>query len=168
MPRPSRPPKPPQPRKARGGNTLFGCLIFLVIGGGIVLMAVGAFLWGETVWRWADDAWPGGVHAFAVVLGSVFPALVWAFAFSGFRVNSGAGKGRSPLHLSAAVLEGIALVLLLSLVVDTWPPSGRGSSSPSWVFDHHPWVCGTGLAATLAAAAALVVGYIRVSRRAAS
>ncbi|MFK0154925.1 hypothetical protein ACIQVL_14925 [Streptomyces sp. NPDC090499] len=178
--KPRRPRAAPAASRVRGAGTkkarkdrdaLFGCLLFLGIGGGIVLMALGTMLWGDDAWRWAARTWPGGAYAFAVCLGMAAPLLAALFLRALDGMDRKAWKTHPARALGwtlLAVLAVASLLAFLSLAFDAMDSGKRKhrSVAPSWVFAHYPWLWAVGIASTLASAVLLVWLMVALSRRA--
>ncbi|MER5518689.1 hypothetical protein [Streptomyces sp. NPDC002763] len=152
-------------------DALFGCLMFLGIGGGIVLMALGTMLWGDDAWQWAARNWPGGAYAFAVCLGVAAPLLVALFLRTLDGVGRKAWKTSPALALAWTVLAVLAVASLLAFLCLAFDAMDSGkrkhrSVAPSWVFAHYPWLWAVGIASTLASAVLLVWTLVILTRRA--
>ncbi|MEU0966562.1 hypothetical protein ABZ357_14540 [Streptomyces sp. NPDC005917] len=177
--KPRRPKAAPAALRVRGAvkkkekkdlDGLFGCLMFLGIGGGIVLVALGTMLWGDDTWRWAARNWPGGAYAFAMCLGVAAPLLVALF----FRALDGVDRKAWKAHPARAlgwtvlaVLAVAALLPFLSLAFNAMDSGKRkhGSVASSWVFAHYPWLWAVGIASTLASAVLVVWAAVLLVRR---
>ncbi|MEU5311124.1 hypothetical protein [Streptomyces sp. NPDC021562] len=178
--KPRRPRAAPAASRVRGAgvkeakkdrDALFGCLMFLGIAGGIVLMALGTMLWGDDAWQWAARNWPGGAYAFAVCLGMAAPLLGALLLRALEGVDRKAWGSRPALALGRTVLAVLAvasLLAFLSLAFDAMDSGKRKRRSvgPSWVFAHYPWLWAVGIASTLASAVLLVWLLVVLSRRA--
>ncbi|MDG9708057.1 hypothetical protein [Streptomyces sp. DH10] len=144
------------------GEFVFGCLVFLCITGGIVLLAVVDMLWGDDTWQWAAEAWPGGAYAFAACLGVLAPCLVFlsVWSLSSMKWKSWkAHPARTLVRTGLGVTSAAALVPYVSLVFNAQDTGkwGRGrDTAPSWVFSTYPWLWAVGLLSTIVTITALV------------
>lgn len=178
--KPRRPRAAPAASRVRGAgvkkakkdrDALFGCLMFLGIGGGIVLMALVTMLWGDDAWQWAARNWPGGAYAFAVCLGMAAPLLAALFLRALDGMDRKAWRTRPARALGwtvLAVLAVAALLAFLSLAFDAMDSGKRKhrSVAPSWVFSHYPWLWAVGIASTLGSAVLMVWLLVVLGRRA--
>ncbi|RPE41659.1 hypothetical protein EDD90_4750 [Streptomyces sp. Ag109_O5-1] len=133
--RPRRPKAAPAALRYREGDKkkakrsmdgFVGCLGFLVVAGGIVLLALIDEYWGDNTWRWAARNWPGGAYAFAVCLGLTAPVLFAVY----LRAMDGTG-GRSWKARPVRALDSTALAVLAAapLVPFLSSPSTRSTTA---------------------------------------
>lgn len=159
-------PRPAEERR-RKSESVFGCLVFLLLAGLIVLLATLDMLYGDGVWQWAAGSWPGGAYGFAVLVGILGPCLAVLAVRSLSRMRWKTWKqhpARTLGHTALGTLSAAALFPYVILVFNaqdsgTW---GKGEPTPpSWVFSHYPWLWAVGLLAGLVTLAVLVWCFLR-------
>ncbi|MCM1970697.1 hypothetical protein [Streptomyces sp. G1] len=155
-------------------DALSGCLIFLLLAGGIVLLGVFGYFWGDASWQWAARSWPGGAYGFAIALGLLIPCLLALCLLC-----LGKAEWRSwrqhlvrTLAMTALSIVSAAAFALGLLVASITIDDGRGryghETEPSWAFVTYPWLWAVGLLSslvTVVAGVSAVALYFKVTRK---
>lgn len=158
-------------KRSSKGDTLFGCLVFLVFTAVVVLLALLDLSWGDETWEWSADTWPGGAYGFAMFLGTLVPCVVTAFFMAVSRTAWKSWKAhriRSFGFTLLAVACGAAMLQLVSLIFNAQDTGkwGRGRDTPpSWVFSNYPWLWAVGLMSTIATATLLIALAVARDKR---
>lgn len=159
-------------KRSSKGDTLFGCLVFLVFTAVVVLLALLDMFWGDDTWEWSADTWPGGAYGFAVFLGALVPCVTTVFFMALGRVAWKSWKAHKIRSLGCtllAVVCGAAMMQFVSLIFNAQDTGkwGRGRDTPpSWVFSSYPWLWAVGLVSTVATAALLIAVAMERHKRA--
>ncbi|GAA1433589.1 hypothetical protein GCM10009601_56440 [Streptomyces thermospinosisporus] len=153
--------------KGKKRESVFGCLVFLLLAGLMVLMATLDMLYGDDVWQWAAESWPGGAYGFAVLVGILGPCLAVLAVYSLSRMHWKTWKqhrARTLTHTALGTASTAALLPYVILVFNAQDSGkwGKGEPTPpSWVFSRYPWLWAVGLLSSLATLALLIRYFLR-------